>query len=310
MPKIKEFLNLIEVSEFVGDINASIDKVIPLNVKNEEDNAIMWINQKNIEQIKLFSFGTIICPSFPKDYINPNCNYIIVENPRIVFQKLLKAFFIVKPIYTISKTAIIHNNAVIEENVFLGENVVIEKGVKIGAFSRINHNTVVFSNSIIGEDVIIGSNCTIGGVGFGYEKNELGEFELIPHIGNVVIENYVEIGNNTCIDRAVLGSTILRKNSKIDNLVHIAHGVEIGENSMVIANAMVAGSVKIGKNSWVAPSASILNQKIIGNDVVIGLSAVVVKDVADGMTVMGSPAEDIKEVMRKKKLLESKVYSD
>jgi UDP-3-O-[3-hydroxymyristoyl] glucosamine N-acyltransferase len=116
---------------------------------------------------------------------------------------------------------------------------------------------------------------------------------LIPHIGNVVIEEGVEIGNCTCIDKAVLGSTILRKNCKIDNLVHIAHGVEIGENALIIAHAMVAGSVHVGKNSWIAPGALIINQVSVGENTTVGLGAVVIKDVADNQTVVGNPARNI-----------------
>jgi UDP-3-O-[3-hydroxymyristoyl] glucosamine N-acyltransferase len=304
MPKILDILKELEVIQFIGNENTLIDRVIQSNVDNQDINAIMWVSPKNAIQLKEIKLGTIICAGIDIESINSNCNYIVVEQPRQAFQKTLKAFFVAKPNFTIAKSAIIHSSAVISADVFIGENVVIERGVKIGKFVQINHNTTILSDTIIGDEVIIGCNCTIGGVGFGYEKNEEGEFELIPHIGNVVLEDFVEIGNNTCIDRAVLGSTILRKNAKVDNLVHIAHGVEVGENSMVIANAMVAGSVKIGRNSWIAPSASILNQKKIGDNVTVGLAAVVVKDVADDLTVMGSPAENIKDFLRKKKQIE------
>jgi UDP-3-O-[3-hydroxymyristoyl] glucosamine N-acyltransferase len=108
-----------------------------------------------------------------------------------------------------------------------------------------------------------------------------------------VIEDGVEIGNNTTIDRAVLGSTFIRKNSKIDNLVHIAHGVEIGENSLIIANAMVAGSTSIGRNVWVAPSASIINKISVGDNSIIGMGAVVVRSVSEGQTIVGNPGKDI-----------------
>lgn len=309
MIKITDILNALEPKAFIGNKQAMIEKVIQSDNNNDLNNVIMWVSPKNATQLKDLKAGTIICAEFDRTYVNQNCNYIIVEQPRQAFQKILKTFFVEKPNYTRAKTAIIHETAIIAQNVFIGENVVIEKGSIIGELTQINHNTVILKDTMIGTNVVIGSNCTIGGVGFGYEKNEEGEFELIPHIGNVIIEDYVEIGNNTCVDRAVLGSTILRKNAKVDNLVHIAHGVEVGENSMVIANAMVAGSVKIGRNSWIAPSASILNQKKIGDNVTIGLSAVVVKDVADNLTVMGSPAEEIKEVVRKKKLLETHIFN-
>ena len=116
---------------------------------------------------------------------------------------------------------------------------------------------------------------------------------MIPHIGNVVLGNNVEIGNNSCIDRAVLGSTILHDNVKVDNLVHIAHGVVIGKNSLIIANAMVAGSATIGEHVWVAPSASILNKKSIANNAVIGMGAVVLKNVNEGETIIGNPGKPL-----------------
>ena len=160
---------------------------------------------------------------------------------------------------------------------------------------RIKYVQVVKSETVINDHVIIGSNCTIGGIGFGYEMNENGQYEQVPHIGNVVIGEKVEIGNNVCIDRAVMGSTTLDRSVKVDNLVHIAHGVHIQENSLIIAHAMIAGSVVVGKNSWIAPSAS-LKQKIkIGDNAVIGIGSVVLKDVEEGETVAGVPAKKIKD---------------
>jgi UDP-3-O-[3-hydroxymyristoyl] glucosamine N-acyltransferase len=163
----------------------------------------------------------------------------------------------------------------------------------------IDSNTVIKKGTIIGNRVKIGANNTIGGVGFGYEKNEAGAYEVMPHIGNVIIEDDVEIGNNTAIDRAVLGSTLIRRNAKIDNLVHIAHGVEIGENTLVIAHAMVAGSVKVGKNVWIAPASAILNKIQVGDESTIGMGAIVLKEVSPGQTVVGNPARDILKLKNK-----------
>ena len=151
-------------------------------------------------------------------------------------------------------------------------------------------------NTIIGNNVTIGCNNTIGGVGFGYEKDEFGEYKLIKHIGNVVINDGVEIGNNTCIDRGVIGSTIIGENCKIDNLVHIAHGVNIGKNSLIIANSMIAGSVTIGKNVWIAPSTSVINGAKIGDNSMTGIGTVVIRDIGNNELHIGIPSKKIKTI--------------
>jgi UDP-3-O-[3-hydroxymyristoyl] glucosamine N-acyltransferase len=212
---------------------------------------------------------------------------------------MVKAFFV-----EAAELPFVSDKCVIDPSVTLGKGVtiragaVLERNCYVGDGSIIDSNTVVKRGTVIGKRVKIGANNTIGGEGFGYEKDESGQFEVLPHLGNVVIEDDVEIGNNTTIDRAVIGSTIIRRNAKIDNLVHIAHGVEIGENSLVIANAMVAGSCIIGKNAWIAPSASVLNKITVGDDAVVGIGAVVLKNVSDGETVVGNPAKDIR-ILRK-----------
>jgi UDP-3-O-[3-hydroxymyristoyl] glucosamine N-acyltransferase len=310
MTRVNDIAALIQPINTIGSSDSPIVNAIQLDVANERDDVLMWVSAKNSAKLLNVNHGVIICGQIEPNLIHPNCTYLVCENPRLAFQKALTEFFTPKRAVGIAKSAFIAETSRIGDGVFIGHNVVIEDNCVVGDNTTIGHNTVIKSDTIIGSEVIIGSNTVVGGVGFGYEKDETGVFVFIPHIGNVVIKDKVEIGNNTCIDRAVMGSTILEKNVKIDNLVHIAHGVFIDENALVIANAMVAGSVRIGKNSWIAPSASILNQKTVGNDVTVGLAAVVVKDVADNMVVMGSPAEDIKEVIRKKRLLEKKVYQD
>jgi len=150
-----------------------------------------------------------------------------------------------------------------DKNRDYGLNVVVDNDCLIGENVRIGHNTVILPSTIVGDNVSIGCNCTIGNTGFGYEKDNDGVYKKIAHLGNVIIEDNVDIGNNTCIDRAVLGSTIIGENTKIDNLVHIAHGVKIGRNCLIIANSMIAGSVVIADNCHISPSVSILNQNLL-----------------------------------------------
>ena len=308
MISLINIIKFLELENIIGNKNIDILNVIQFDVENERDDVIMWVSEKFKDKIKLVKRGVIICNEIENHFLNENCTYLITENPRSIFQKILTNFFIPSKPVGICSSASISTSATIGKDVFIGRNVIIEENCSIGNNTFIDHNTVIKSNTFIGNFVSIGSNNVIGGVGFGYEKDETGQYVFIPHIGNVIIGNNVEIGNNTCIDKAVLGSTILMDNVKVDNLVHIAHGVKIGKNTLIIANAMIAGSVEIGENTWVAPSSSIINQKKIGNNVTIGLAAVVVKDIDDNNTVIGNPAEEISEALHKKKLLSEKVY--
>jgi UDP-3-O-[3-hydroxymyristoyl] glucosamine N-acyltransferase len=135
--------------------------------------------------------------------------------------------------------------------------------------------------------VSIGQNTVIGSDGFGYAREENGSLCKIPHRGNVVIEKDVEIGSNTCIDRAVEGSTVIGEGTKLDNLVHVAHGVKIGKHCLIVAGTVIGGSCEIGDRCFIGINASIKNKVRIGNDVTVGMGAIVLADVPDGMTVVG-----------------------
>ncbi|WP_296378224.1 hypothetical protein [Winogradskyella sp.] len=296
MVQLNKILEKIEYHSFVGNRGIAIDCILPLDKINNVSGALSWCGDKNAELLGSIKTDSIVIVSKNNGYTSGLENYLVVENPRRTFQEILTLFFSKHREPAISKRAFLEDNVKIGKNVFIGHNVVIEENCEIGNDTIIMHNTTILSDTIIGSKVSIGCNNTIGGVGFGYEKNTKGNFELIPHIGNVVIKDNVDIGNNTCIDRAVLGSTILEDNVKIDNLVHIAHGVIVGRNSVVIANAMVAGSVKIGENSWIAPSSSILNKKEVGNNALVGMGAVVTKSVDDYAIVAGNPSRFIRTI--------------
>tara|TARA_R110001632_G_scaffold63318_2_gene151373 strand:+ start:24841 stop:25737 length:897 start_codon:yes stop_codon:yes gene_type:complete len=297
MFKVEQILKKINYIEYIGDKELSVNRVLPLNDIQNTLDAISWCSNKNSEKLKEIKTSSVIIISsdVDREFIK-SLNCIVVENPRLVFQQMLTEFFALKQINEIHSSAKISDESNIGSNAYIGHNVIIEKGCRIGDNVTILHNTVILQDTIIGNNVTIGCNNTIGGVGFGYEKNKDNDFVLIPHIGNVIISDNVDIGSNTCIDRAVLGSTLVGENVKIDNLVHIAHGVQIGRNVVVIANAMVAGSVNIGENSWIAPSASIINQKNIGANSLVGLGAVVTKDVDSDAIVAGNPAKFIRNI--------------
>ncbi|HEY9046457.1 MAG TPA: UDP-3-O-(3-hydroxymyristoyl)glucosamine N-acyltransferase [Ohtaekwangia sp.] len=297
---LKEIIREFPVIEVIGNTTRTIRNIVRATDNDFHDDDIVWISDKNIDLVKSVGRGCIICSQLvSRNSLFDECTYLIVNNPRLYFLNIVKHFFVESEAPEISVHSVIHPTVKIGVDVTIRAGVVIEKDCVIGNYTSIDSNTVIKKRTIIGNNVKIGANNTIGGEGFGYEKNEAGQYEFIPHIGNVLIEDNVEIGNNTAIDRAVLGSTILRKNSKIDNLVHIAHGVDVGENSMVIANSMVAGSVSLGKNVWVAPSASVLNKLVVGDDSIIGMGAVVLKNVAAGQTVVGNPAKDLQSLKPK-----------
>ncbi|MFN8310632.1 MAG: hypothetical protein U0T73_11785 [Chitinophagales bacterium] len=294
---------------FKGDENTSIESVVRLADLNAAD-AISWCNSKNLEKLPGIGAGTIIAPieatNFP---FQTGVNYILTPDPRGAFREVLLYFSKKKSQPDgIAGTAQIHPSAKIGKGVYIGHHVVIAANCVIGDMVRIGSNTVILEDCVIGNRVVIGANNTIGGVGFGYEQNEAdgGSYELMPHLGNVVLEDDVEIGNNTCIDRAVIGSTILRRNVKVDNLVHIAHGVEIGANSLIIANSMIAGSTVIGENCWIAPSVSIKNGMVIGHHVSSGIGSVIVSNIESNKSVVGVPAVEMAEFLAQRKFLKER----
>jgi UDP-3-O-[3-hydroxymyristoyl] glucosamine N-acyltransferase len=209
----------------------------------------------------------------------------------------------------------IHPSAVVDASVFVGENVHIGAGVVIEAGASIGNNAVIMAQSYLGEhvkigsftsihpgvkiysDCIIGANCTlhagviIGADGFGFAPQADNQYAKIPQIGNVVIEDRVEIGANTAIDRATLGSTIIREGVKLDNLIQIAHNVEIGKNTVIAALTGIAGSTKIGENVMIGGQVGIAGHLTIANGVKIaaqtGISASVLKE---DVVMQGTPA--------------------
>lgn len=254
-----------------------------------------WVNPiktNKLDYILNSPAPVILCELSIQDTIplQPQKCLIFVENPKITFLRIANKFFTTSSYTGIHPSAVTHSEAEIAINCYIGPNSYVGK-CKIGDGSIIHGNCYLYDNVIVGENVVIHANTVIGADGFGYQRNEDGSFEKFPHIGGVIIENDVEIGANSCIDRGALGNTIIRNGAKIDNLVHIAHNVIIGRNTAVIANAMVAGSVVVGENSWIAPSASIRDQVKIGNNVTIGMASLVTKNIPDDEVWIGSPAK-------------------
>jgi UDP-3-O-[3-hydroxymyristoyl] glucosamine N-acyltransferase len=223
--------------------------------------------------------------------IDVAATWIITDQPRLLAAEVGR-YFLPKRSWGIDATAAIDPTADIAPDVFVGPLATIGPGVVIGRESRILAGAHVLRDVRIGRRVTIGSGSVIGSDGFGYEMTERGWLQL-PHVGTVLIEDDVEIGANTCIDRGTFSDTIIATGAKIDNLVHIAHNVRVGRSAMVIANAMVGGSTTIGSEAWIAPSTSLINGITVGDGAVTGLGAVVIRDVDDGSTVVGVPAKPL-----------------
>lgn len=184
----------------------------------------------------------------------------------------------------------------IGKHVKIGNNVKIYPNTFIGDNTTIGDNTVIFSGVKIYSETVVGNNCFInsgaivGADGFGFAPNENGEYSKIPQIGNVVIQDHVDIGAGTTIDRATLGSTIIRKGVKLDNQIQIAHNVDVGENTVIAAQTGIAGSTKIGKNCQIGGQVGIVGHITIGNNVKVQAQSGIGRSIKDNEVIQGSPA--------------------
>ena len=234
---------------------------------------------------------------------------IKVKDPYNAFSKLLEYYNQVKlnkngieqPSY-ISKTATYGENlylgafAYLGENVKLGDNVKIFPNAFIGDNVEIGNDVIIFpgakiySETVIGNDCVVHGGAIVGADGFGFSPDQEGVYSKVPQIGNVIIEDNVDIGAGTTIDRATLGSTIIRKGVKLDNQIQIAHNVEIGSNTAIAAQTGIAGSVKIGKNCLIGGQAGIAGHLHIGDRVKIQAQSGIGRNIKDDEIIQGSPA--------------------
>ena len=251
---------------------------------------------------------TIVNKSFEPEQ-DITTTMIKVDDAYQSFSKLLEYYNQVKLMKSgIEQPSVISENVVYGENLYLGSFCYIGKNVKIGKDVKIYPNTFIGDNVVIGDNCVffagvrvyseteIGNNCTvhsgsiIGSDGFGFAPHEDGTYSKIPQIGNVILEDNVEVGACTTIDRATLGSTIIRKGVKLDNQIQIAHNVEIGENTVIAAQTGIAGSTKIGKNCMIGGQVGFAGHLVIGDNVKIQAQSGIGKNLNEGETVQGSPA--------------------
>lgn len=242
--------------------------------------------------------------------VKDTCTLIKVDNAYECFAKLLETYQQMKGSKTgieqpsfIAESAKLGENcyvgafAYIGENVTIGNNVKIYPNVYVGDNTTIGDNSIFFSGVKLMDETVVGKNCifhagtVIGSDGFGFTPDEKNVYNKVPQIGNVVIEDNVEIGGNTVIDRATMGSTVIKKGVKLDNLVHIAHNVVIGENSAIAGQVGIAGSAKIGKNCMMGGQVGVAGHLNIADGTKIAAQSGIGANIkGEGVVVQGSPA--------------------
>lgn len=276
----------------VGDATRSFAR--PTTLDEASEGAIVWVAKGRDDKKQLVSAArasVVVCDPEAAGHAPAlgDKTLLVVAEPRLAFLRIVAALFQGRPGPGIHTTASIHPEARLGADVYVGPFTYVGRST-VGAGSVIHGHVHIYDDVEIGQRVVVHAGTVIGADGFGYERNEDGVLEKFPHVGRVVIEDDVEIGANTTIDRGSLGKTIIRKRARIDNLVHVAHNVEIGEDCAVIAKVMIGGSTRIGARAWLAPSVTLRDGLRIGADSLIGLGSVVTKSVPAGETWVGSPA--------------------
>ena len=212
---------------------------------------------------------------------------VVAETADIGENVFIGAFTYIAANAKIGSNTKIHQQVFIGENVTIGDNTVIHPGVKIERDCKIGNHCVIHAGAVIGAD------------GFGFAPQADTDFKKVPQIGNVIIEDRVEIGANTCIDRATMGSTIIRSGVKLDNLIQIAHNLEIGENTVIAAQVGISGSSRTGKNCMLGGQVGLAGHLTIADGVKIGAQSGLNSSIKEpGKTIMGTPATDYQDCMK------------
>ena len=300
---VEQICDKVNPKEFkiIGNSGRHFTK--PQSIWETSPRSISWCvsTRKDAIQLVQQAKASVIICNLGGDWSQIDCSektLLLVPEPRLIFAKVLKAFFVPDPILgIIHPSAIIHKEVILGANVSVGPHAIVGK-CKIGKGCQIYANVVIYDEVEIGENVVIYAGAVIGSYGFGFVKDEKGAYERFPHLGGVKIDDDVEIGSNTTVDRGTLGFTTIGRGTKINNLCHVAHNTNIGMNCIINCGVTISGSVKIGDNSWIGPGVNIRDGIQVGKNVLIGMGSAVVKDVPDNQVVMGVPARPRNEFLR------------
>ena len=294
--------------EVIGNPNAEVYKLSKIE-EGIEGSLTFLANPKYVNYIYTTAATIVIVNKTFEAEQEVKATLIKVEDAYQAFSKLLEYYNQVK----LMKSGI-EQPSVISEGVQYGDDLYLGSFCYLGQNVKIGNNVKIYPNSFIGDNVVIGDNCVffagvriyseteignnvtihsgtiIGSDGFGFAPQEDGTYIKVPQIGNVIIEDNVEVGSCSTVDRATLGSTIIRKGAKLDNQIQVAHNVEIGENTVIAAQTGIAGSTKIGRNCMIGGQVGIAGHLVIGDNIKIQAQSGIGKSLKDGEVVQGSPA--------------------
>jgi len=299
--------------ELVGDRNSTVDNIC--DIEEAQNGDLVFVFRKKSKSLLEKTKGS--CAVVPEGIEKAPIPIIKCKNPNLAFKKaaeLILPRHIPHP-KGIHKTASISENVKLGKDVSIGAYACLEDGSEIGdgtviyahcyigCSTKIGSACVIYPNVSIREDVKIGDRviihpgCVIGADGFGYERTERGH-EKIPHIGDVIIEDDVELGACVIVDRAKISHTKIQKGTKIDNLVQVAHNVTIGKNCIIIAQTGVSGSVKIGNNVIISGQVGFVDHVEIGDNAIVAAQSGIMKSVPPNAIILGCPARPITKTKR------------
>jgi UDP-3-O-[3-hydroxymyristoyl] glucosamine N-acyltransferase len=296
----------------IGDPETEITGVQPFEEAGPGDITVA-LSRRFLEALPSTEASAVIVPD---STVSKAKMLLVVENPKLAFAQILHLFTSkpfratgISPLASIGEDcriadavsihpfASVGSNVVIDERVTLWPGVVVGDDCRIGERSTLHPNVTIYPKVSVGKDVILHSGTVIGADGFGYVFDGKRQVKL-PQTGSVEIRDEVEIGANSCVDRATFGTTIIERGVKLDNHVHIAHNCRIGENTVIVGCVGISGSVQIGRNCILAGQCGTVDHVKIGDNVKVMARAVVTKDVPSGSTISGSHGRDHRQQLK------------
>jgi UDP-3-O-[3-hydroxymyristoyl] glucosamine N-acyltransferase len=304
-------------AELQGDATTLVTGVASISSARQGD--LVFASDEDKFQQALDSRATAIATGRFANTLRRDKPFLIADNPKLLFARIAAQLYQQTAVEGHDESAQIHVTAQIGEHTFIGPGVVIEEGAcvgdyttvgansvigknaQIGSHCRIDPNVTIYAEARLGDRVIIQAGTVLGSTGFGYVQDERGRHQLFPQIGGLVIEDDVEIGANCTVDRGSLGRTVIRRGAKLDNMVHVGHNVEIGEDAVIAAQTGISGSSRIGPRAIIGGQVGIgEHAEVEGGTILGGQSGVLSGKVlrGKGMVLWGTPARPLKEYLK------------